>query len=160
MCSWLIRQEQCRDNTLPSYLDQTMKVQTHSILRAGEAQQDYRGGLILTLKHPACSSYIIFSLPAVPLVSLSLLESLCWLPVSFYIKVQFLISSSRPHVALLELVPSFLSHPTHSLPPARPPSIFLQQWLHSFSPAVASPLSTTQPHSPPSCLPSGLIYCS
>lgn len=66
-----------------------MKAQTRSILRAREAQQDCRGGLIFTLKHPACSSYIIFSLPAVLLVSFPLLESLCWLPDSFYIKVQF-----------------------------------------------------------------------
>lgn len=121
----MIRQKQYRDNALPSYLDQITKAQTHSILRAREAQQDYRGGLILTLKHPACSSYIIFSLPAVPLVSLFLLECPCRLPASFYIKVQFLISSSRPHVALSELAPSFLSHPTQCLlstsPPPQPP---------------------------------------
>lgn len=165
MCGWLIRQKQYRENVLPSYLDQIMKAQTRSILRAREAQQGCRGGLILTLKHPACSSYIIFSVPAVPLVSFPLLESLCWLPVSFYIKVQFsfhLQGLTWLSWSLLPVSSPMLlgAHSAH-LPLLSPaPSIALQQRVCSSSPAVLSPPSTAQPYSPPSCLPSGLIYCS
>jgi len=53
MCGSLIRQKQYRDNALPSYLDLITEAQTHSILRAQEAQQDESRGLILTLEHPA-----------------------------------------------------------------------------------------------------------
>lgn len=84
-----------------------MKAQTHSILRAGGAQQDYRGGLILALKHPACSSYIIFSLPAVPLVSLS---SRIPVPTSSLLLHQssvahFIFKASRGSVGACSLLP-------------------------------------------------------
>lgn len=121
----MIRQKQYRGNALPSYLDQIMEAQTHSILRAGEAQQDYRGGLILTLKHPACSSYIIFSLPAVPLVSLSLLESPCRLPVSL------LHQSSVPHFIFKA---SRGSVRACSLPPLPPYSVLSQHISPSLAP--------------------------
>lgn len=163
MCGWLIRQKQYRENVLPSNLDQITKAQTHSILRAREAQQDCRGGLILTLKHPARSSYIIISLPAVPLVSFPLLESLCWLPDSFYIKVQFsfhLQGLTWLSWSLLPVSSPMLLVLTQHICPCPAPSIALQQWLCSSSPAVLFPPSTKQPYSPPSCLPSGLIYCS
>lgn len=143
MCGWLIRQKQYRENVLPSYLDQIMKAQTRSILRAREAQQDCRGGLILTktpsmqqLRHlflTCCSTCVI------PSSWISVLTSRLLLHQS-----SILISSSRPHVALLELAPCLLSHAT-------------QCSLSTSAPSQPPPLPCSNDSAPPLLLSSPLL---